>query len=568
MLLAEHGHTDYRIVMAYGAHETIKYACTELSQFLERITGASVPICTDQQPSYERSILVGESRALRGLNPPLCLDELGEEGFRLTTVGSRLVLAGKTPRGTLYAVYAFLERLGCRWFATNEERIPFVPKLEIEELDLIDRPAFESREAYWREAFDGDFAVRNRLNSNMADISVRQGGRMKFHRFHHTFYELVPPMQYFHSHPEYFALSGGERRSAGAQLCLTNPEVLRLTVERVRQWIRDNPDCRVFSIAQNDCGGYCECEQCSELARKEGSQSGPIIAFVNQVAQAIASEFPDKLLHTFAYQYSRTAPRTLRPHNQVIVRLCSIECDFSHPLEKGASPSFLRDLREWSRICERLYVWDYTTNFANYLMPFVHLHTMRENLRLYQSMSVKGVLEQGAFSQGGGAHLAELMAYIQAKLLWNPEQNVESLVEEFCRGFYGLAASPYVLSYIWLMEEAMTAYPLDIYQRPDAPWVTEPLLERADNILSEGTLAAKGTRFEERIEKLRLGITQLMLSRMPKDTPGRGMLVRRFGWQLRRYGISELHERRFLEESLEHLEDPKQEMNGRADYQM
>ena len=117
-----------------------------------------------------------------------------------------------------------------------------------------------------------------------------------------------------------------------SQLCLTNPDVLVLCIEGVRTWIHENPKCRIFSVAQNDWYGNCECDTCRMVDEREGSPSGSLIAFVNAIADAIAEEFPQVMLHTFAYLYSRKAPRTLHTRKNVIIRLCSIECCFSHPI--------------------------------------------------------------------------------------------------------------------------------------------------------------------------------------------------------------------------------------------
>ena len=86
---------------------------------------------------------------------------------------------------------------------------------------------------------------------------------------------------------EGYALVNGVRLRDRTQLCLTNPEVLQIAIARVRQWIRENPDCRVFSVAQNDWGNYCTCPACAALDAREGSPAGTMIAFVNQVAEAI-----------------------------------------------------------------------------------------------------------------------------------------------------------------------------------------------------------------------------------------------------------------------------------------
>ena len=242
-LLAKNGRSDWHIIMAHPVHETIKLAAHELQKFLMQMSGASLPTQTELQPKAAKEILVGRSSRLAEYGIEMDWDSLGEEGFVMKTGENWLLLAGATPRGTLYAVYAFLEEImGIRWLASDCTVIPTPAELVFPELDRVEKPAFESREAYWSDAFDGDYAVRNRMNSNKADISIRQGGRMKFYNFHHSFDELINYRDYFDTHPEYFSEVEGKRLNGPrTQLCLTNPDVLKLAIAKVRQWIQENP---------------------------------------------------------------------------------------------------------------------------------------------------------------------------------------------------------------------------------------------------------------------------------------------------------------------------------------
>ena len=183
--------------------------------------------------------------------------------------------------------------------------------------------------------------------------------------------------------------------------------------------MREHPECHIFSVAQNDWYGYCECEHCQAIDRREESHAGALLAFVNAVADAVRDEFPENRIHTFAYLYTRKAPRYLRPRENVIVRLCSIECCQSHPMavcrqaidgidvENNAADgfalsgqAFADDLADWAKIAPHLYLWDYTTNFSNYLQPFPNWHVIGENLRLFRRLGVEGVLEQGNYAPG------------------------------------------------------------------------------------------------------------------------------------------------------------------------
>ena len=438
------------------------------------------------------------------------------------------------------------------------------------------RPDFAYRDLYWRGALNGRFALQCGLNSARADIAPEMGGKVSFYRYSHTFEELVPPEKWFDSHPEYFSLVNGKRRREHSQLCLTNPDVLEICIEGVRRWMREHPECRIFSVAQNDWYGYCECEHCQAIDRREESHAGALLAFVNAVADAVRDEFPDNRIHTFAYLYSRKAPRFLRPRENVIVRLCSIECCQSHPMgacrqaiggidvENNAADAFALsgqaftdDLADWAKIAPHLYLWDYTTNFSNYLQPFPNWHVMGENLRLFRRLGVEGVLEQGNYSPGKTSAFAPLRIYLLSRLLWNADADSDELIRTFVRGYYGPEAETGVLQCLSLMEGAASQSHMGIYDMPDAPYLEEALLIRADAALADALRRTADPIRRERLERERLSFEYVQLARLPLDAPGRNERIDAFAERLSRLGVTELFERRELAGSLRCMKESR-----------
>lgn len=203
--LAKDQNTDYRIVVAESAPVSNLHAAEKLANFLHEISGAVFPIVTDAEPPEEKEILVGLSnRTGKYLRR---MESLPNEGCYIRTDYKRLLLAGKGTRGTLYAVYGFLEEfLGCRWFTKEISNISKRNELTIPTIAKLDHPAFEYREPFFYEAFDADWAVRNRVNSNASALDAARGGKVIYGRFGHTFNELVPSDRYFDEHPEYFSM--------------------------------------------------------------------------------------------------------------------------------------------------------------------------------------------------------------------------------------------------------------------------------------------------------------------------------------------------------------------------
>src|SRR6267143_2077734 len=85
----------------------------------------------------------------------------------------------------------------------------------------------------------------------------------------------------------------GKRVDGYVQRCLSNPDVLRLALERVRQWIKEHPDATIITVSQNDTFNYCQCDQCKALDDTEGSPAASLLRFVNAIAEDVERDYPN-----------------------------------------------------------------------------------------------------------------------------------------------------------------------------------------------------------------------------------------------------------------------------------
>lgn len=493
LTLAKDGETAYSIVISTTASPSTSHAAEELQHFLNQISSVSIPIVHDSEPLVGQAILLGDSKHLRAIAPDLDLTPLGEEGYLLRTAGPHLIIAGGALRGNLYGVYALLEEhLGCRWFTPEVSRIPARDSLVLPVLNESYVPVLEAREVGIMDCYDADWAARNRINSNAAKLTEKHGGRIVWgeRMFVHTFDRLVPPDEYFDEHPEYFALVNGKRLKEKTQLCTTNEEVVQLVIDRVRKAMRTQHEpgsefynARYFSVSQNDWRNYCECDSCQALAEQEDAAIAPILYLVNRVAEAIEEEFPQNAIETLAYQGTRKAPRNMRPRPNVIIRLAGIECCFSHPLETcdgERNPLFVEDVKAWSKAADRLWIWDYSTAFWPYQTPFPNRHVLQPNLKFFLRHNVRGIFMNDTFSTLHG-EFSQLDGYLQAKLLWNPDYDVELAMTEFLQAVYGDAATP-IRRYIDLLRQEVeqTNFHMGIWVKSWTPdFLSDSLMDEA-----------------------------------------------------------------------------------------
>ena len=488
-LIARGAKAQCVIICQSGATAAEAHAAAELAMMLGRITGARFSVQSQIQRG-QRAIVIGPGEIAAQLFPDVALDDFAAEELTIRVRGRAMLLAGGRPRGTLYAVSRFLqEQCGVRWWTPWATDIPRRADLRIAAMSLRDRPAFEYREPFWFAAFDGPWAARHFYNGQSARLTAELGDKITYKGFVHTFYPLVPPEKYFGAHPEWYSLVDGKRKSEGAQLCLSNGELRDFVVEQVRQLLRESPQTDIVSVSQNDCFGACQCDKCRAIDDAEGSPSGSLIAFVNYVAQKIEAEFPRVAIDTLAYQYTRRPPKTLRPRANVIVRLCSIEGNFAAPLNDASNATFANDLRDWGKICRRLYIWDYTTDFAHYVQPHPNWFSLGANVRFFAQNGVKGVFEEGAY-QSHGAEMAPLRGWLLAKLLWNPAQNDRLLIAQFLRGYFGRAA-PFVARYLELMHAEANGYYLSWSSPTDAPFLRFASLSQAEKLWQQAEAAVK-----------------------------------------------------------------------------
>ena len=443
LTLAENRRSDYVIVCGKQTGDPEYTAALRLQTYLERISGARLPIVPDKTAPAAKEIVVGRTNREEA-EITLDRESFTAETLCYFTEGERLVITGGELRGTLYAVFEFLKQeLDCHWYA---EDCVVIPQRETVRIGASLRygytPALEYRETDWNSTRDAEFCLANHVNAKSCTQAPELGGAISYTGgFGHTLTNcFVSAKTYFETNPEYFALYHGKRTPR--QLCLTNPDVLALTVREVGELLEKHPDARIVSLTQGDTlRSFCQCKNCRAVDRRNGSHAGTVISFVNQVAEHYEKDYPDLKFDTFAYRYSRMAPKQVSPRDNVIVRLCSIECCFSHPLDTPRDPlnvRFCRDISNWAAICDNLFIWDYTTNYWQYLGPFPNFGVLQKNMRFFVQNHAKGVYEEGNYQAAEcDAEFAGLRCYLLSRLLFDPDCDYEAETDGFLRAFYG-----------------------------------------------------------------------------------------------------------------------------------
>ncbi len=443
--------SDYKIVISEDATPCEQYAATELQKYINKATSCNLVIVNDSVAKSGNEIVLGQTN--RQICENIDYASLGDEGYIIKNFNNDLLIASNEKRGILYGVYSYLEMLGYRFYATNVEKIPetfFVAK----DVNITTVPQASYREIMYGDAWDCDLAVKLKINSSFLRSSLTNeakyggssgfahGGRGLVHTFTYASGDGgLLPERLLASHPEYFAMSEDGSARKATQPCLTNEGALAEVTKNAISWLDQEPTATMISISQNDIqgGGYCHCTKCEQSYQTYG-YSGTLLNFVNRVADAIGEKYPNVLVDTLSYQWTKDMPKGgVVPRDNVIIRVCLAFC-YSHTNENECD-KLKKDndlLRQWMSISKHVQVWTYVGNYVQYMAVLPNFTTMYENRKILSDDRVQGLYYEG--HGGTSAEFGELRVYLLSKLAWNPDMTKAEYyyhMDDFLKGYYG-----------------------------------------------------------------------------------------------------------------------------------
>jgi hypothetical protein len=549
--LAENGTARHAIVIdaAGTATEAERFAAEELAVFLQKITGAAFPIVKEGENAGP-GIYVGHTR--RAAKAGVDLAALGEEEWVLHTAGADLILTGGRPRGTLYAVYEFLDtHAGCRWIAPDIEIIPANRDFAVPPLKTRGRPAFSWRETTLYPRHDDPkriskedyarFLVRNRYNGahynggNFWLYEPRFGFSERFGRpgSSHTF--SIYQKNWTDVKPEFFAMMEDGKRAPrpdgplGHDFCLTNAELKERVAQQLQAYIEEDraeaaqkgtPPPRIYAFSQNDTSSkYCRCPECSAIAQREGSYAGTTLAFVNDVAARIAEKYPDVKLLTEAYQFTKRAPKTIRPRENVVVRLALLDLEYRadeiadvlRPLSAPTNRAAREVTEGWAKAIQdgQLFAWDYAQLRTPFRYPYDGTTKILKNLEYWHRLGIDRVFIEQA---GIDLSFRPMRDWLFFRKSVHPELNDELLIDEYVRGYFGPAAGP-MRKYYDRLAALTEAGDKSYFETPASviPWLNSEFYTQVNAWLDEAEALCAG---EANAKHLR----HVHLERVPVDS--------------------------------------------------
>ncbi|MBR2510114.1 MAG: DUF4838 domain-containing protein [Lentisphaeria bacterium] len=477
-----------------------KTAKEELVTFIEQACRKKVTVITEKKgmkiPAGKKVIYLGNTDFAAKNN--IKQSALAKEEWVLKSVGNDvLVICGGKPAGTLYGVYAFLNKIGVRFFAPDCTVVPQVKKIDFSGMDERKKPVFDGRCVYTaipssfayfrvpRKHFDTFWRWRLRILQNGGHGIPRRnipdaeylGEFYNLVVSFHTFSYYVDP-KLFDKHPEYFSMdkTGVRRKPKGfsfqGSLCLTNPDVAKVALDSLRKMIKEDRKNKlqedwatIYDISTLDNTPYiCFCPQCDKLAKAENGDAGLVLHFINQIAREIRKEYPEIRIRTFCYSSAKHVPNTIRPESNVLIQYCDEfpVSDCYRPLTSKFNTQMLANIKKWSNSGAKIVLWDYWNMGGRFYDPprvETVIDAFISDFKTFRDLNVPAFFTENELDMITPQSFIFLQYYLSAILMVDPEADPEKHIAEFIKGYYGDKAAPIVAEYLKEIREGIKSHP-------------------------------------------------------------------------------------------------------------
>lgn len=443
--LFENGKTDYSIIIPENAGEDVLFAATELNYFFKEATNCELRVSTDSADlsvdgkylSIGKTILAEKAKIEVG-------EEFGNDGYVIETRDNSVIMLGGADTGSLYAVYDFIERvIGAKVYASDEVYVPVAEKIALPEIKVKEIPDIANR-APGLNPIAVDTVLRRRLRTRMYNE--------KWILWSHSYFQILPPAIYKTKYPEWYSPDG-------LQLCITNEEMTKEFIKNVINLVANDVNSEYIMLGQQDGASMCNCPECSAVA-KTYKYSGLMMRFVNKVAKAVGTWIDENqpgrkmLLGTFAYEDTEEPPvvyddktktynpidDSVLPEKNLALMFAPGRACYAHSFYADCNADIMETINGWNAIFkENMLAWIYNAQFGYYFLPFPNWSSTVEDYKILASHGFNYIYHQGTRETIAGA-LSEMRLFVQSKLMWNSDLDMNTLTDEFTAAFYRDAA--------------------------------------------------------------------------------------------------------------------------------
>ncbi len=514
-VLVDNGQPKATIVIRAEDNAKPKVAATELQTYIKKITGAELKIVTDaENPPKVGVVLVGRSKLTDAAGVKIeskLTPSRREEFFLIDCKQDRLILAGNDAqpyRGTEYAVYDFLNRLGVRWYMPGDfgEIVPQSKSVSLAAMRVMQKPDFIMRD-WWSHLAELEpqetlWKIRNKMNTDRmfatpGDSSARN---------------ITASADLLATKPELFAMNQDGSRNIHLPN-LTNPEAVKVAADIIKEYFRKNPTENSYGFAPDDGlprdfnpdtvkinRGFADMTGRPGV-EVEASTTEEWITFVNNVTSQVRAEFPDAYIATNGYSNRNLPPVGVPVDDHVVTMFAAIwSCtlhayDDPHCWQKERQGMMLK---KWCELCPNVWIYGYNYQMLmSGLTPLPETRKLRRDFPLMKKWGVIGFLDE---TRKVWAEAGIASRYLRARLEWDANLDVDTLLDDFYGKWYGKSALA-MESFYEAIEDAIEQSPVHGHEDRVMPEIytdellvkLEPLMARAEK-LAEGDSEAVKTR--------------------------------------------------------------------------
>ncbi len=473
LVLVQQGRPQATIVISAQANDKVKLAAEELQTYIEKMSGAKLPIVTDEQNPTGPLVLVGPSRtaANMGVSIPQGLTNARrEEGFVIACRGKRLLLAGNDEgpyHGTEYAVYDFLNRLGVRWFMPGEygEYVPQKATIKVGELHVVERPDFVMRN-WWGHVApelqeqERRWKLRNKMNPELMFATPADATAIN-----------ITDQSLFDTRPELFAMNPDGSRNRRLPN-LSNPEAVKVAAGIIKDYFREHPEANSYGFAPDD--GYPRDYDPQTVKLNQGfvelggrpgvpgevSTSEEWFRFVNAVTAEVRKEFPDAYIATNGYANRDIPPQGMELDDHLVIMFAAIWSCTLHSYDNPHCWQKVRQgqmLKRWCELCDNVWIYGYNYQMlVSGLTPLPEFTKLRHDFPLMKKWGVMGFYDE---TRNVWAECGIASRYLRARLEWDADADVDAILDDFFSKWYGKAAEA-MKGFYYTLDEAIATTPV------------------------------------------------------------------------------------------------------------
>ncbi|MBE6598429.1 MAG: DUF4838 domain-containing protein [Ruminococcaceae bacterium] len=494
--ITENGEATAKIVLSADADSLEALAAEELVYHIQKVSGASVEV-VNEMAENTLSIVIGTPESIPELAELFPEDitwlttleedgkSYGSDGFAIRMTDDTLYIFGATPRGAMNGVYDFIEEnMGVMWVRANEENgllYDAMPTITVTKKDYHEKSPFETRgwhlcgEGQNRESHSDPatetMMSRNKLNAKFAELNCNEHlwsfyesiGLSPFNLGHNLRYWVLTSPIYDPECTEYWNTDEFGKpypydttdASKSAQINFWSELTLETVKASVLNYLANN-DTKTISVGIEDnilCTNEPWSSEPFEYAEGQFVEPGDrayistvFFTFLNRIAEAVAEEYPDVTINTFAYWLVEEPPLCKLADNVDLVIAPILE-DMSSPIndpENANNVPIYGIMEKWKEVDNDIIVYNYYGSSAalnRYERPI--WYRMQEDFRYYTSVGFNGLMPEGVTDAMGSEmtwNINALTFWLYSKLAWNPEEDVDALIVEFCDKYYGSAS--------------------------------------------------------------------------------------------------------------------------------